>query len=181
MLDRGQADLDVVHIPLWKGGVIAATTVVDADVAPSLTNRRWHLFESAGQHQYAVQITYGGGRTHFVFMHRELLGLPASRGKDGLLVDHINGDGLDNRRANLREATHAQNMQNRKKHRHGRSRFRGVTWNGSRNVWRAQVTLDKRRHNLGSYRDEEQAARAVEAFRRQMMPFAEPDPALLAA
>lgn len=56
-----------------------------------------------------------------VLMHRLILDPPKH-----LSVDHINGDGLDNRRLNLRLSTHAENMRNRKKHKHSTSRFKGI-------------------------------------------------------
>ena len=65
------------------------------------------------------------------------------------VIDHINGDFLDNRIENLREATQAQNMYNRKLGSNNKSGVKGV-YRG-RNKWRAQITVDGRIKYLGSY------------------------------
>lgn len=84
------------------------------------------------------------------------------------LADHVNGDGLDNRRANLRLATRQQNNRNRRPARGSSSRFLGVTWNKSKRRWCAQIThrssADGRRNiYLGAFKSEEEAARAYDA------------------
>ncbi len=99
-------------------------------------------------------------------MHREILGL-----QKGEHTDHINGDGLDNRRANLRKVTHAQNMQNRRPHCHGRSRYRGVERDSRNGKWRARLTVNGRRLSVGSFHDEKDAAAAASAARTRLMPF----------
>lgn len=70
-----------------------------------------------------------------IYMHRQILAA-----EDGLEVDHIDGDGLNNRRSNIRFATHQQNLQNQKA-RGGSSSFRGVAWDRHRAKWRASVRL----------------------------------------
>lgn len=78
-------------------------------------------------------------------------------------VDHINGDGLDNRRANLRRATHRQNMANKRIYRNNTSGFKGVTRNtGTGRPWRASLRSDGRRHHLGYFDTAEEAARAYD-------------------
>lgn len=83
------------------------------------------------------------------------------------LTDHINGDGLDNRRCNLRQATRSQNMWNRRKHR-GRSRYKGVTWHGQRLRWQARIKLAGREKSLGLYGREIDAALAYDAAARAL-------------
>lgn len=63
-------------------------------------------------------------------------------------VDHINGNGLDNRRENLRLATHSQNLVNSGK-RIGKSGYRGVRWDKDRNKWRADIQFEGRKYSLG--------------------------------
>lgn len=114
------------------------------------------------------------GRFFTLAMSREVLGLTPG---DGLQGDHINHDTLDNRRANLRIATNALNCQNKLRGK-GRSPFRGVSWFAETGQWMAKVGLDYHRHYLGIFDTDLEAARAAEAFRREHMPFALPDPAL---
>ena len=107
-------DAEAVRLPLYgRGKVILDYVLVDAADAERLVGERLGLFIGGGGHRYAF-VRRGGKRP--VFLHRELLGLPAQRERGGGEGDHINRNTLDNRRANLRVVTHAQNMQNRPSH-----------------------------------------------------------------
>ncbi len=64
-------------------------------------------------------------------------------------VDHRNGNGLDNRRFNLREATHAQNMRNQKLNRNNKSGFKGVSYKRSHRKWRACISMHGKTIELG--------------------------------
>lgn len=66
-------------------------------------------------------------------------------------IDHINGDGLDNRISNLREATHAENMLNRKRTSTCRSGFKGVSWHKGGRKWKAQIGYQGKWYALGLY------------------------------
>lgn len=90
-----------------------------------------------------------------ILMHREIIAAP-----DGTRVDHRDGDGLHNWRSNLRLCTHAQNMRNRKKHKNGRSIFKGVAFSEGR--IRARINVDGVRHNLGAFPTELEAALAYD-------------------
>jgi hypothetical protein len=76
-------------------------------------------------------------------------------------IDHISGDGLDNRRENLRRCTHAQNTRNRAKHKVKTSRFKGV--HRERNKWRARIRRDGIYYTLGFFDTEREAALAYDA------------------
>lgn len=75
-------------------------------------------------------------------------------------LDHINGDKLDNRIANLREATRKQNMQNVRQHKHNTSGYKGVAWHSQRNKWRAYIFDSYRQIHLGLF-DSREAAYAA--------------------
>jgi hypothetical protein len=74
-------------------------------------------------------------------------------------VDHINGNGLDCRRENLRVATGSQNSANRPGWRYGSSQYKGVTFNKQRNKWQAKITFDSKTKHLGYFDDEIDAAK----------------------
>jgi transposase InsO family protein len=99
------------------------------------------------------------------YLHRFLTGAPA-----GMLVDHHDLDGLNNRRWNLRVATRSQNGGNTIKRRcegGTSSRYKGVDLLQGR-YWRAQVVKDRQRHHLGLFGSEEEAALAYDAAAREL-------------
>jgi hypothetical protein len=92
-----------------------------------------------------------------------------------LVIDHINGDGLDNRRANLRLATVAQNAWNSKK-RNSRSGYKGVWFARDKGLWRAAIVYHGRRIHLGYFKDKISDAKAYDtAARKYYGEFAKPN------
>lgn len=96
------------------------------------------------------------------YMHRLIAQTPP-----GMETDHINGDGLDNRRSNLRVATPSQNSANMGKPRRPdgsphTSRFKGVSWDKSRSKWQSKICVQGKCRNLGRYDSEVLAARAYD-------------------
>jgi len=75
-------------------------------------------------------------------------------------IDHINGVRNDNRVVNLREATNAENLRNRKLQVGGSSKYKGVHWFKRDCNWRARITISGKRIHLGIYHNEEEAALA---------------------
>lgn len=93
-----------------------------------------------------------------VLLHRLLLNPP-----DGVQVDHVNRDGLDNRRANLRTCTQSQNMANSPPQPGCSSEFKGIYWNKTKSKWRARGRdLDGKKRHLGYFVDELEAARSYD-------------------
>ena len=68
----------------------------------------------------------------------------------GLVVDHINGNTLDNRRSNLRVCTQSQNLMNSKKPSNNKSGFKGISWHKSSKSWQVYITANKKRI-IGGY------------------------------
>lgn len=156
------------RIPLRGRGGVRGWTLVDADDFDTLSQFPWHLTRTgyARRERRVAERVDGGPLT--VQMHQQIMGL-FGQGR-ARYVDHINGDKLDNRRANLRIVTPAQSQQNRGGN-PGTSRYRGVSWKTSRQQWRAAVWLDGKQHNLGYFDLEEDAGAAASAFRAAHMPF----------
>ena len=99
-----------------------------------------------------------GGKQTLVYMHQEVIDVPK-----GMVVDHINHDGMDNREANLRPATHCENMYNRKKpSRTSYSKYKGVSWKKNTCTWQVQIKFKKKRIHLGTFRSELDAAKAYD-------------------
>lgn len=155
--EPGVYDLPVeaVAVPVRPG----FTAWIDAADRDLVAGHHWYALHGHNGKVYAYASVTGGS----VYMHRLIAGTP-----EGMETDHVNGDGLDNRRANLRLATPSQNRANMGKPRRpdgGRhsSRFKGVAWDKSRGLWRAAITVDGRTTNLGRYVCEAEAARAYDS------------------
>ena len=92
-----------------------------------------------------------------VYMHRLIV-----NALDGMDIDHINGDGLDNRRSNLRICSHMQNMRNMKSHKDGSSKYKGVCWHQAAKKWVVSIYVDVngkgKNIHLGLYKKEIDAA-----------------------
>jgi len=133
-------------------------TVVDVADADWMGAYRWHLYTPNGMRYARTQLPGGG----HVTMHVLLMGRPG--------IDHVNGDGLDNRRSvNLRAATQGQQMANRAKSTGCQSAFKGVGWDRRRGRWYAYCgTAGKDRRWLGYFADEVEAARAYDEAAREM-------------
>lgn len=91
-------------------------------------------------------------------MHRFILGLK----KGDPYVDHIDHDGLNNCRSNLRLSTGAQNQANRRPNRKGSSRYKGVSWHSAKQKWMACIGIDYKTVHLGYFDKEEDAALAYD-------------------
>lgn len=86
-------------------------------------------------------------------MHREILPKAA-------MIDHVNGNGLDNRRSNIRKCTPMQNMANSRKQSGTSSRYKGVSFDKTVNKWLAKIGYNYRTIALGVFRKERDAAKA---------------------
>lgn len=143
------------QVPLTRG----LFAIVDLDDAPLLLKHRWiaaPAFSKSGA-QLGWYARRSEGRKN-IYMHRSILSPPK-----GFLVDHVNGDRLDNRRINLRLANNSQNVVNRPQA-PGAVRFRGVHQDGRFVV---RVIFEGRVHRIGRFDDAVSAARAYdEAARR---------------
>jgi len=143
----------VKQIPLTKGKV---ALVDDADFE-HLNQWKWH-YNPVCRTGYARRIATIDGKRTLIYMHHDILGIPAL----GMEADHISTDGCDNRRENLRWGTRAQNLMNSRKRGGGSSRFKGVCWNTQKQQWMATITLGGKLRHLGFFDDEIEASRAYD-------------------
>ena len=138
-------DKDIRYISLTRGQF----AVVDAADFEWLTKYRWHALWS-GDIFYASRKEHGSS----IRMHREIMRPP-----EGMVVHHVNGNGLDNRRANLCVCTQPENIRNIGP-RVGSSRFKGIWFDRANNKWCAGITVGCTTTNLGRFESEVEAAKA---------------------
>lgn len=117
--------------------------LVDEEDFENLNQYKWYgvIYPSRYLPKYSTQS-----------MHRMLMGNP-----EGMQVDHINGDGFDNRKANLRICTRSENLYNQKKYK-GQSSYKGVSWFKPTKKWRANINFKKKYILLGYFNTELAAA-----------------------
>ena len=141
------------EIPLTKGLV----AIVDDEDYDFINQFKW-CADDRGGYCRAMRGIHCGKKYTTQRMHRLLLNPPK-----GMEVDHINHNGLDNRRCNLRICTHAQNQHNQQKQRRRKlSQFKGVSLAGTDVKWRAFIHLDSRFLSLGYFHSEIDAAKAYD-------------------
>jgi hypothetical protein len=138
-------------IPL---GACGLTTQVDDSDRHLVESSTWYA-NRIGNTWYAYRRVAGVNQS----LHKILTGFP--------MTDHVNGDGLDNRRANLRAATRVQNGRNMRKSR-GSSRYKGVCWSKERSLWQVNISTGEKRFMLGRYAEEEHAARIYDDAARSL-------------
>ena len=116
-------------------------------------NKRGHCF-----YTFRKEPNKKTRKESLIQMHQDIIKVPK-----GMVIDHINHDGMDNRQANLRAATTAQNSHNRKKlSRQCSSKYKGVWWHKSSLKWQARIMFEKKRIHLGTFKNEIDAARAYD-------------------
>jgi hypothetical protein len=138
---------NIAYIALTKG----YEAVIDAADVPLVEGWNWYA-QPGGRTVYAASKGAACGRRCRVFLHRLLLGEPLD-----VFVDHVNSDGLDNRRANLRLASASQNQHNKAMQNNNTSGFKGVTWKANKRQWVARISCGGKSKHLG-YFDTPEAA-----------------------
>jgi hypothetical protein len=136
-------------------------TIVDREIYDRITAMRWFAARARDAF-YAHHTGYDAGQNITVRMHRVVAFAPP-----GIFVDHINGDTLDNRAANLRLCTAGENSRNSIKKRPAKSRYKGVSISNTGNRWVTNIHHDGKLHFVGSFIFEIDAAAAYDREARK--------------
>lgn len=126
----------------------------DEEDTELLAQYTWHVAQG---YVSTSGIRPDGGR-YPLRMHRRIM-----EAYEGMEVDHVNGNPLDNRKKNLRFCTRAENMWNRSINKVNGSGFKGVYWHNQRMKFQAQIGINKKRKNLGFFQTALAAAHAYNA------------------
>jgi len=132
-------------------------SIVDDDMFEDLNQFKWHA-DKDGNTFYAKRNACNNGKWKKVLMHREILGLIDRN----IHCDHINHNGLDNRKINLRKCSGTQNRRNQIPLSGCSSKYKGVSWRKTYKKWVAIITVDRKRIHLGSFVNEIEAANAYD-------------------
>jgi len=140
------------EIPLTQG----KTAIVDDDMYEYLNQWKW----CAHKHRstfYAVRGVKLRPFQKIIKMHRLILNDPI-----GLLIDHQDGNGLNNTRENLRICTNVENLRNRGRQTNNKSGFKGVSWNKNKQKYHARIKAQGKYVHIGYYDNPIDAAKAYD-------------------
>lgn len=124
---------------------------VDEEDYRLVSHYNWYL-KIYKNREYAETTTGGRKNRKHIKMHQLIL---SEKG-----IDHINGNGLDNRRSNLRKVTQQQNLFNAGLRKDNKSGYRGVNWHASAQKWRSYISLNGKQNHLGLFKNLESAIEA---------------------
>ena len=148
----------IAIVPLTQG----YEAIIDAEDVHLVDGFCWHALPYGYSTYASRQKNIGGNRKNF-HMHRVIAQTP-----DHLFTDHIDGDGLNNRRANLRNATCAQNNSNKKLRSDNTSGLLGVSWHKRDEKWAAQIATGGKTIHLGYFLSPREAHEAYSAAAKSL-------------
>lgn len=145
------------QIPLTQG----LFALVDNEDFEELNKFKWCAIKvRESNNYYAARGVNMKTTTLGIKMHRYILGLTDPKIK----CDHIDHNGLNNQRYNLRPSTNAENTRNRGSKPNSSSIYKGVTWNKKAKKWIAQININGKNKYLGSFIDEIEAAKVYDVM-----------------
>ena len=134
------------------------SAMVDDEDYDRISRHRWYANPQRNTH-YARRTPTLNGKKISILMHREVMGLTVG---DNQMIDHINRDGLDNRKSNLRFCDCVVNARNAWLQRNNTSGCKGVCWNKRSKMWQVQGTIKGVRKYCGLYSDLQEAKEVYE-------------------
>jgi hypothetical protein len=140
-------DGNIAYIPTSSGH----EAVMDASSLHLVSMYNWyaltsHRSDGSLRTVYLKTNVKCDGKLKTIYLHRLISGAP-----DGMDIDHIDGDGLNNRASNLRVTTHSQNMQNQRLGIRNTSGVKGVSWNKNARRWVARIKFNGKNKYIGLY------------------------------
>lgn len=128
--------------------------LIDEESIPLLKPYFWNLhFDTNNGYGRAYHSKDINGKKKFIFIHNLIVG---NMNKD-LVVDHIDGNTLNNKKTNLRICRQRENMKNLKLYSNNKSGYKGVCYSKIENKWKAYITVNKKKIHLGTFLDKELA------------------------
>ena len=139
----------MIEIPLTQGKV----ALIDDEDWDLVSGYKWHASKVLNTYYARTRVKRADGSKTFLYMHRLLLGLVGRKVK----ADHRDGDGLNNRRENLRSCSHAENLRNRGAQVNNISGLKGVSWHKQSGKWDASIRVNGKGKHLGLFTTKEAA------------------------
>jgi hypothetical protein len=153
--------------------------MIDEEDAEKISKYHWFGYQSykklangevKRERKYIAARLYKDRKTPLkhIALHRVIMDAP-----EGLQIDHVDGNGLNNKKSNLRICNQSQNLANGKRYRNNKSGYRGVTWHKKTKKWQAEITINHKRVALGYFHSPVEAGIAYnEAAKKSFGEFA---------
>lgn len=138
------------EIKLTQGKV----AIVDDEMYDYLNQWKWYANKLKGKYYAVRNLRINKKYAGCLLMHRVIMN-PIK----GFVVDHVNGITLDNRKVNLRNCTHGDNMKNQKLSIRNKTGFRGVTWHKNNKVFESRIRSNNISYHLGTFNNAIDAAK----------------------
>lgn len=135
-------------IPLTKG------YYAKVDDSEPCASHKWLAMTPNGKAVYAARKT----NAKIVLLHREIMGIKDPR----IIVDHKDGDTLNNCKSNLRVCDYLRNNWNKRMNKRNKSGYKGVSFSKGNNKWRSQIQVRDKFHHIGYFKDKIEAAKAYD-------------------
>lgn len=156
ILDRINRDTNIIHIKedyaiidLYdRIGNKIGETIIDIEDINKVKNIGWHITPEKRNTKYCLS-------NKGILLHRLLINAPEDK-----VVDHINHNGLDNRKSNLRICTNQENICNCEIPKNNKSGCKGVYWAKYKQKWTVQITINNKTKYIGRYKNLEDAIKA---------------------
>lgn len=133
--------------------------IVDDEDYESLIKFNWYANKShTRDNWYVVCSKMINGKGASIYMHRHIMGVVDRK----VFIDHIDGNGLNCQKNNMRTASCSQNGMNRKQQKNSKSNYKGVSFHKGR--WRATIVKDRKSKHIGNFNSQENAATAYNIF-----------------
>lgn len=147
------------ELPLRGKNGVGIYMLIDDEESERIIQRSWWA-QRAPHTTYAYTQVYDRPSKKYktIMLHRFIMNVTDSN----IEVDHINGNGLDNRKRNLRLCPDGENSRNTKSHRNSSSQYKGVCWHKNNKKWQADIYDNGRHVYLGQYDNEIEAAHAYD-------------------
>src|SRR5690606_5233426 len=158
---RRSLDMGSIRIPLSSRKYRNLYTIIDEQDAEAVQRHTWVPLVRHGRSGTVYAKARIGQKT--VLLHRFLMN-PES----GEYIDHIDGDGLNNQRRNLRVCSNSENLMNRGRNRNNTSGYKGVYWSKKDKSWVARLTVGGSVVWSGYYKDPIEAANAYDRKAREV-------------
>lgn len=127
---------------------------IDSEDFEKVSSFHWFTVKYKNYCKVRAEVWKNGNKKG-ITMSRLILNCPK-----GMVVDHINGDALDNRKSNLRICTHAENMKNRKiLSKNNKTGYKGVSWNSFAKQWQVGISFNGKHMTIGYSKNKDDAAK----------------------